>query len=119
MPFDTIAAKKIIHSLQAHRQQPGGELMEQAAVSLADAVNDAIIATGQTRSAEAEVIKTKRLYDDCLLEIKTLRETASLCDDAIKTLQKVAETKKGAAGVAREWLLLVGRMPPSAPEGKA
>lgn len=113
MSFDPISAKKIITALQVRRQQPGGDIMEQAATLLQDALNDATAVLGQVRAAETEASRCRRLYDDSLLEIKTLKESDSLCQRAIAVLQEVAETKKGAANKAREWLLSIGRMPPA------
>jgi len=112
MPFDTIKAKRIIHSLQAHARQPGGEIMEQAAGSLQEALTDAMTAVAQVRGAEAEAIKAKGLYEDSLLEIKRLREEVDLGKKAIVVLHEVSETKKGAAVKARDWLLAAGILPP-------
>lgn len=114
MSFDPIAAKKIITALQVRRQQPGGDVMEQAATLLQEAVSESTLALSQVRTAEAEASRSRRLYDDTLIEIKGLKETEALCQRAIAVLQEVAETKKGAANKAREWLLSIGRMPPSA-----
>lgn len=127
MPFDTIAAKKTINSLQAHRQQPGGELMERAAGLLQDALADAITATSAVRASEAEAIKARRSYDDAMLEIKTLREQGASIRKHIAVLQEVAATKKGAANKARDYLASIGQLPataaapvePAKPEGSA
>lgn len=118
MPFDTTLARMIVHGLQARRQQPGGDLMEQAALSLTEAIADAGSTMGQIRSAEAEAFESKRKLDSCLLEIKQLRESDAVGSKAIKILQEVAGMKKGASNHAREWLESVGKMP-AAPEVKA
>ncbi len=117
MPFDTTLARMIVHSLQARRTQPGGDLMEQAALALTEAIADASSAMGQIRSAEAEAFESKRKLDSCLLEIKQLRESDAMGAKAISVLQEVAEMKKGASNHAREWLLSVAKMP--AQEAKA
>lgn len=113
MSFDTIQAKKIINSLRAHSRQPGGEIMDQAANSLQEALTDAMTAVAQVRGAEAEAIKAKGLYEDGLLEIKRLRESTALGDKAISVLHEVAGTKKGAASKAYDWLVSVGKLPPA------
>lgn len=118
MPFNTATARTIINGLQSRRSMPGGDLMEQAALALSEAVADASSAMGQIRTAEAEAFESKRKLDDSLLEIKALRESDRLGQQAIKVLQEIAEMKKGASTKARDWLNSVGKMPPS-PEGKA
>jgi hypothetical protein len=93
--------------------QPGGDLMEQAALSLSEALADATSAMGQIRSAEAEAFESKKKLQDCLLEIKQLRESDVTGQQAIAVLQEIAEMKKGASTRARDWLLSVSKMPPA------
>ncbi len=111
MSFNTAIARNLIHSLQTRRTMPGGDLMEQAALSLTEAVADASSTMGQIRSAEAEAFESKRKLDDSLLEIKRLREFEAIGSKAITVLQEVAEMKKGASAHAKAWLDSVGKMP--------
>ena len=104
MSFDTIEAKKIINTLRAHTRGPGGEVMEKAAISLQDALTDAMTAVAQVRGAEAEAIKAKGLYEDALLENKRLRDIRDLCDKALAVIREIAANKKGASQKAADWL---------------
>lgn len=105
MPFDTLKAKQVINGLNAHRNHPGGPLMEQAAVLLADAVADATQGMAQVRGAEAEALKATRLYEDCLLEVKSLRESDAQGKRGIAALKEIAGLKKGASARAQAFLV--------------
>lgn len=115
MPFDTAEARKVVTSLEAHQRHPGGELMLKASVLLKEFLTDAGNAMNQIRMAEGEALQAKRRLETELLEMKRLREELALTAKAIAVLQQVAETKKGASNVAREYLVSIGKMPPSPP----
>lgn len=104
MPFDTLAAKKIIHVLEAHRNHPGGEIMLKAAEQLKAATDDAGNSMGQIRAAETVAAEAKGKYDGALLEIKALREKAPLLEGALTALREVATTKRGAQKIAMDFL---------------
>lgn len=116
--FDTIAAKKTINSLQSHRMQPGGELMEKAADLLREALADAGTSMSQIRTAEAEAIGAKKRLEIELLEMKRLRDALTVAEVGIEVLKKVAATKKGASKIAQEWLVSQGLMAAGATEVK-
>jgi len=113
--FDTLEARKVITSLEAHQRHPGGDLMLKASVLLKDAVADAGNAMNLIRVAEGEAIGAKRRLETELLEMKRIREELALSVKSIEVLQQVAETKKGASNIAREYLVSIGKMPPSPP----
>lgn len=108
MPFDTLQAKKLISSLNAHAARPGGDLMAMAAASLQEALSDTTNSVAAVRAAESEALKAKRNYDDCLLEIKQLREFEVKGKAAIETLTEIASAKKGASQKAKDWLVAQG-----------
>lgn len=112
MPFDTLKAKQTINGLNAHRNHPGGPLMEHAALLLADAVADATQGMAAVRGAEAEALKATRLYEDCLLEVKSLRESDAQGKRAIAAIREIAELKKGASAKAQAFLVAEALVPP-------
>ncbi len=121
MSFDTIKAKQIINTLQMHGARPGGDLMALAAASLAEAVADATQGMAAIRGAEAEALKATRLYEGCLLEIKTLRDGDAQRQRAILLLIDIAATKNGASQKALDFIAAEG-LQPAAPvnaEGEA
>ena len=115
MSFDTLEAKKIITTLEAHQRHPGGEIMFKAAQSLKEAVADAGNGMAQIRQAEAEATKSKRAYEDTLLEIKALRENKDLCDKALVVIRDIATNKKGASQKAVGWLAANNLAPTTEP----
>jgi hypothetical protein len=119
MPFDTLKAKQVINGLTAHRNHPGGAIMETAATLLTDAVADATQGMAAVRGAEAEALKATRLYEDCLLEVKSLRESDAQGKRAIAVLREIAELKKGASAKAQAFLVTEALMPPVKGEEKA
>ncbi len=118
MPFDTVKAKQLINSLLAHTTRPGGELMAAAADSLQAAVGDATQGMAAVRGAEAESLKATRLYEDCLLELKTVRESNEVGKRAIATIREIAESKKGAAAKAQAFLAAEALIPPAKVEAE-
>lgn len=119
MPFDTIKAKGIITSLEAHQRHPGGELMLGAAAALKEAVADAGNGMALIRQAEAEAMKHQKAYEDTLLEIKTLRENRVLCDSALTVIREIASSKKGASQKAVDWLAANNLAPTTEPTAPA
>lgn len=111
MPFDTIAAKKVINALHQMERRPGGDLMLMAAQHLESAVADVGNSMALIRTAESEAITAKDRLAQELLETKRLREILAVKDTAIVALVQVAQTKKGAAKIAQDWLAARGLLP--------
>ncbi len=116
MAFNITDAKRLIPTLRAHQQHPGGNLMLMAADQLDAAISDAAGTMSLVRTAEAETVKVRKDYESALLEIKELREKAAVGESAIEMLKVIATMKKGASAAAAGWLTEKGVVQPEAPK---